>query len=86
MQRKQNHRVKYRSEDGCEQLLQSTVYIVNLRIHGTISTSKLIFDSRDRQENICSQPSKLGLVMLNTALRSFRVCLEMLLLNCKIAA
>ncbi len=55
MQRKQNHRVKYRSEDGCEQLLQSTVCIVNLRIHGTISTSKLIFDSRDRQENICSQ-------------------------------
>ncbi len=47
---------------------------VNLRIHGIISASKLIFDSRDTQENICSQLSKLGLVLLNTALRSFRVC------------
>ncbi len=47
---------------------------VNLRIHGTISASKLIFDSRDKLENICSQLSKLGLVLLNTALRSFRVC------------
>ncbi len=43
---------------------------VNLRIHSTISASKLIFDSRDKQENICSQLSKL----LNSALRSFRVC------------
>ncbi len=34
---------------------------VNLRIHGTISASKLIFDSRDKQENICSELSKLGL-------------------------
>ncbi len=34
---------------------------VNLRIHGTISASKLIVDSRDKQENICSQLSKLGL-------------------------
>ncbi len=46
---------------------------VNLRIHGTISASKLIFNSRDKQENICSL-SKLGLVLLNTALRSFPVC------------
>ncbi len=44
---------------------------VNLRIHDTISASKRIFDSRDKQENICSQLSKLGLVLLNTALRSF---------------
>ncbi len=28
---------------------------VKLCIHGTISASKLIFDSRDKQENICSQ-------------------------------
>ncbi len=35
---------------------------VNLRIHGTISASKLIFDSRDKQENIFSQLSKLGLI------------------------
>ncbi len=35
---------------------------VNLRIHGTTSASKLIFDSRDKQENICSQLSKLGLI------------------------
>ncbi len=41
---------------------------VNLRIHGTISASKLIFDNRDKQENICSQLSKLRLVLLNTAL------------------
>ncbi len=47
---------------------------VNLCIHGTISASKLIFDNRDKQENICSQLSKLGLVLLNTALCSFRVC------------
>ena len=46
---------------------------VNLRIHGTISASKTIFDSRENQENICSQLSKLGLVLLNTALCSYRV-------------
>ncbi len=44
---------------------------VNLRIHSTISASKLIFDSRDEQGNIFSQLSKLGLVLLNTALHHF---------------
>ncbi len=54
MRRKQNH-VKMAVNDFrlCE---------VNLRIHGTISASKLIVDSRDKQENICSQLSKLGLI------------------------
>ncbi len=47
---------------------------VNLCIYGKISASKLIFDTRDKQENICCQLSKLGLVLLNTALRLFRVC------------
>ncbi len=47
---------------------------VDLRIHATIDASKLIFDSRDKQEHICSELSKLGLVLLNTALHSFRVC------------
>jgi len=42
---------------------------VNLRIHGTITASKLIF-ARVKQENICSQLSNLGLDLLNTALCS----------------
>jgi len=42
---------------------------VNLRIHGTITASKLIF-ARVKQENICSQLLNLGLDLLNTALCS----------------
>ncbi len=61
---------------------------VNLCIHGLISASKLIFDSRDKQENMCSQLSKLGLVLLNSSLLSSFISslLEMLQLNCKITA
>ncbi len=40
---------------------------VNLHIQGTISASKLIFDSRDKQENICCQLSKLGLTVGNAS-------------------
>ncbi len=48
---------------------------VNLRIHGTISASKLIFDIKDKQGKYL-QPTvkvRINLVLLNTALRSFRV-------------
>jgi len=58
---------------------------VNLRIHGTIGASKLIFDSREKQENICSQLSKLGLVLLNSSLFISSLS-EMLQFNCKITA
>ncbi len=37
---------------------------VNIRIHGINSSYKLIFDSRDKQENMCSQLSKLGSVLV----------------------
>nr|XP_055051616.1 uncharacterized protein LOC129437481 isoform X2 [Misgurnus anguillicaudatus]XP_055051617.1 uncharacterized protein LOC129437481 isoform X2 [Misgurnus anguillicaudatus] len=47
---------------------------VNLRIYGTINASKLIFDSREKEESICRQLSKLGLVLLNTPVCSYRVC------------
>ncbi len=58
MRRKQNQRntgVKMAVNDFCR------LCEVNLHILGTISASKLIYDSRDKQENICSQLSKLGL-------------------------
>ncbi len=43
-----------------------------------------MFDSRDKQENICSQLSKLGLVKHSSSFISSLS--EMLQLNCKITA
>lgn len=45
----------------------------NLRIGGILGNSKLIFDPKDTQ-NISSQLSKIGLVIENSPLRSYRVC------------
>ena len=44
----------------------------DVRVQGTVVHSKLIFDSKDR-DNVCSQLSTLGLVIDNTSLRSCRI-------------
>lgn len=44
----------------------------NLRIDGTITNSKLLFDKKEG--NVASQLSKLGLIVKDTPQRSFRVC------------
>lgn len=45
---------------------------MNLRVQGTIVNSKCIFDTKD--SNVFSELSKLGLIIKNTPLRSFRIC------------
>ena len=45
----------------------------NLRVHGVIS-SKLIFDSQDKEQSIFSQLAKLALVLDNTPARVCRKC------------
>ncbi|XP_062394292.1 uncharacterized protein LOC134082533 isoform X2 [Sardina pilchardus] len=45
----------------------------NLRVGGVLTNCKLIFDKKE-QDDIASQLSKLGLIIENTPLRSYRVC------------
>jgi len=63
----------------------NTCMMQKLRIHSPIRASKIIFDSRVKKENICSQLSKLGLVLLKgQLLKLLQTCMSFfLLLNSK---
>ncbi len=63
----------------------SILWYVNLRIHGTISASKLIFDSRDKHENIW-KTVKVRIISVKHSSSFISSPSEMLQLNCKVTA